>query len=87
VPIPTLPLVSILTLSVLLVLITKGWLSVVPRKLLLGLVPELPVRDQEALLEPVLSADGFNQDKFPLASVCKRPVAIVEVAVKLAGKV
>jgi hypothetical protein len=59
----------------------------VPRKLLLGLVPVFPVRDQEAPLEPVLSADGFNQDKLPLASVCKRPVAIVEVAVKLAGKV
>ena len=69
----------------LLVLNTKGWLSMVPKKLLLGLVPVFPVRDQEAPLEPVVSADGFNQDKFPLASVCKRPVAGVEVAVKLAG--
>ena len=66
---------------------TKGWLSVVPKKLLLGLVPVFPVSDQEAPLEPVPRADGLNQDKLPLASVCKRPVAGVEVAVKLAGKV
>ena len=83
---PTLPLVSILTLSVLLVLMTKGWASVVPKKSLLGLVPVFPVRDQEAPLEPVVSADGLNQDKLPLASVCKIPIEILLPGVRLLGR-
>jgi hypothetical protein len=42
-PIPTRPLVSIRTRSVLAVLITSGWLSAVPRKSVGGLVVELPL--------------------------------------------
>ncbi len=46
VPIPTLPVVSILIVSTLFVLKTRATLSVVPRKLVPATVPELPRIDQ-----------------------------------------
>src|SRR5262249_11345777 len=45
VPMPTLPPGVTRSASTLLVRITSGWASVVPRKLLPGLVPPLPVRN------------------------------------------
>src|SRR5262249_34025336 len=46
-PTATLPAALIRSASALLVLMTSGWASVVPRKLVVGLVPALPVRLQK----------------------------------------
>jgi hypothetical protein len=74
---------------VFVVAITSGCAFVVPRKF--PLVPFqadvmlLPVSAHPA--PPPPSADGSSHDKFPLASVCKIPVATVFVVVKSAGSV
>lgn len=47
VPIPRFPAVVNLIFTVLFVLKTKSWASVVPRKLVDGLVPEFPSNDQK----------------------------------------
>src|SRR6185436_18991024 len=46
VPIPIFPAESIRIASLLLVFITRGLLSIVPKKLVAALVPLLPVNDQ-----------------------------------------
>jgi hypothetical protein len=65
VPIPIDPVLEIRIYSTPLVLITSGWASVVPIKLVPGMVPALPVRDQN---DPERLADKVVQVASPFVS-------------------
>ncbi|MCE7936096.1 MAG: hypothetical protein DYG96_16100 [Chlorobi bacterium CHB2] len=60
VPIPTSPVVATRRRSMLLVRTTSGWPSVVPKKLIAGLVPPLPVRLQNSP-PPLLAVSTGSQ--------------------------
>ena len=64
VPIPTLPVLSNTILSILLLLNLKDTLSIVPRKLLAELVPELPVTNQ--LFADIPSVDQKGDAAVPV---------------------
>lgn len=66
VPIPRLPAVSILSCSALFVLITSGFASVVPIKLVVASIPLLPAIDQFA--RAPLAPERFCQLAIPVAS-------------------
>jgi hypothetical protein len=82
VPMPTFPVAVMRTRSVLFVRMTSGWLFVVPRNSVPVML--LPV---SAHAVAAVNAAGLSHDRFPLASVCRIPVATVFVVVKSAGRV
>src|SRR5262249_60393259 len=74
VPMPTLPPTRTRSASTLLVRTTSGWLSVVPRKLMLGLVLLFPVMDQ-SVIELAALANQAEAGARISATTTRRPPA------------